>query len=57
MRCVRCCGLMVRDHFYDLLNDSGYLSIRGWRCVNCGNILDPLILRNKGYRSPYGVRV
>ncbi len=48
---------MVRDHFYDLLDDSGYLSIRGWRCVNCGNILDPLILRNKARCLPYGAQV
>ncbi len=57
MRCVRCQGLMVRDHFYDLLDDTGLLSIRGWRCVNCGNILDPLILRNKARCLPYGAQV
>lgn len=47
MNCTRCRGLMVKDQFYDMLDDSGNLSFRGWRCVCCGNVLDPLILRNK----------
>ena len=47
MRCVRCRGLMVKDQFYDMLDDSGHLSFYGWRCVCCGNVLDPLIQQNK----------
>ncbi len=38
---------MVQDHFYDMLDDSGHLSFVGWRCVCCGNVLDPLILKNQ----------
>jgi hypothetical protein len=38
---------MVRDHFYDLLDDTGHLSFGGWRCVSCGNVLDPVIVRNR----------
>ena len=53
MRCRRCRGLMVREQFYDMLDDSGFLSFYGWRCVCCGNVLDPLILMNKqGWRAP-----
>ncbi len=52
MRCMRCRGLMVRDQFYDMLDDSGYLSFYGWRCVCCGNVLDPLILKNRRGRRP-----
>ena len=53
MRCVRCCGLMVKDQFYDM-RDGGGLSFYGWRCVCCGNVLDPLIVRNqRGRRSFY----
>ena len=47
MRCARCRGLMVWDHFYDLLDDSVNLRISGRRCVNCGNILDLLIVVNR----------
>lgn len=57
MLCGRCRGLMVRDQFYDLLDDSGHLSFRGWRCVCCGNILDPLILKNKRARHFHITRV
>jgi hypothetical protein len=47
MRCVRCRGFMVKDQFFDIFDDSGHRSFYGWRCVCCGNILDPLILKNK----------
>lgn len=55
--CGRCRGLLVRDHFFDLLDDSGHLSFKGLRCVSCGNILDPLILKNRreGRNRPPGV--
>jgi hypothetical protein len=47
MQCPRCQGLMVPDHFSDLLYDGGYLSFDGWRCLCCGNVLDPVILGNR----------
>lgn len=47
MRCARCKGLMVPDHFFDLLDDSGQMTFRGWRCLCCGNIIDPLIEVNR----------
>jgi len=56
MQCTRCHGLMVLDHFYDLLDDSGRLSFRGLRCVCCGNVLDPLILKNRRGLHSYQVR-
>lgn len=36
MRCQRCQGYMVSDHFMDLLNVKGELDCNGWRCLNCG---------------------
>ena len=50
MRCGRCRGLMVKDQFYDMLDDSGHLSFYAWRCVCCGNVLDPLIGKHKRER-------
>jgi len=38
---------MVPDQFWDLQNDVGYWSFQGWRCLCCGNILDPVIIRNQ----------
>lgn len=50
MHCERCRGLMVFDRFMDVLGDTGQLWCRGWRCVVCGDIVDPVILGNR--RSP-----
>lgn len=47
MRCRRCDGFMLKDRFYDLLDDCGGLSIDAWRCVNCGEVLDGRIESNR----------
>ena len=46
MRCQRCQGRMISDHFMDLLNGSDGLDFTGRRCLNCGAITDPIIIRN-----------
>jgi hypothetical protein len=48
MGCGRCRGLMVVDHFIDMQDDSGHLWLRGWRCVNCGVVVEPEILIHRG---------
>lgn len=47
MQCPRCRGLMVLDQFFDFHHDGCYLSFDGWRCLCCGNVLDPVILGNR----------
>ena len=43
MRCTRCGGLMVLEGFEDLIGlGSGDHEYTGWRCINCGAIVDPL---------------
>lgn len=44
MKCPRCQGWMVHDQFSDLRDDTGRLHWEGWRCLNCGAIMDPLVL-------------
>ncbi len=46
MRCSRCGGLMTREAFTDLL-DSMERVCDGWRCVNCGEIIDAVVMRNR----------
>lgn len=41
-RCPRCSGLMVAEWCEDL---SDYTA---QRCVQCGEVIDPVILRNRG---------
>jgi hypothetical protein len=50
MDCPRCKSMMIEDVFEDLSDDTGLLSFPGWRCVTCGEILDPLIMKNRAAR-------
>lgn len=45
--CSRCGGLMVSDFCMDLLNSTGELDFAAKRCVQCGEVVDPVILRNR----------
>ncbi len=47
MLCRRCRGLMVKDRFTDLLDDTGKMQFLGWRCLACGEIVDLVILSNR----------
>lgn len=52
MSCHRCHGLMVRDSFVDLRDDTGRLKFQGWRCVNCGEVVDPVVLAHRVDEQP-----
>ncbi len=53
MTCPRCKGIMVRDTFEDMQDDTGALSFPGWRCLTCGEVLDPVITQNRqSHREP-----
>jgi hypothetical protein len=45
--CLRCGGLMVKDVSMDLWNSTSELECATSRCVQCGDIVDPVILRNR----------
>ena len=47
MRCSRCAGLMVEDHSIELDVLEDEKEIVAWRCVNCGHIIEPVMLRNR----------
>ncbi len=57
MGCQRCQGLMVVDHFIDMQDDSGHLWLRGWRCVNCGDVVEPGILLHRGAQRSLWARL
>jgi hypothetical protein len=38
---------MVTDSLVDLLESSIPMWMKGWRCVSCGNIVDPLIQQHR----------
>jgi hypothetical protein len=43
MNCARCNGLMVVDDCLDIKGGMGELWIRAYRCIMCGNLMDPII--------------
>lgn len=47
MECLRWQGLMVEDHFFDLAGTQDFMWMKGWRCMNCGHAVDPLIEANR----------
>ena len=47
MQCTRCDGLMVADSLIDMQESSIPTWMKAWRCVSCGNIVDPLIQRHR----------
>lgn len=55
MNCSRCQGLMIRDHFMDFDGTIGHMWIHGYRCMNCGNMHDPVIEQHRRankYQAP-----
>ena len=49
--CARCGGLMVNDFCLDVLNSIGESRFDAKRCVQCGEVVDPVILKNRGARQ------
>ena len=57
MGCPRCHNLMVEETFVDVETSPSVWSFTGWRCVSCGEILDPIILQNRTlHPEPQGGR-
>ena len=51
-RCLRCGGLMVPEQCFDFLSDNGRLDFPAKRSVQCGDLVDPVILHNRRLRLP-----
>jgi hypothetical protein len=43
MTCHRCGGLMLAEQYDDLHDYAEHAEFLGWRCVNCGAVLDAVI--------------
>ena len=57
MHCTRCEGLMVPDDLIDMQESSIPMWMKGWRCVSCGNIVDPLIQRHRMIQESGAMRL
>ena len=49
--CTRCDGLMVQDFCMDVLVCIGETEFAAKRCVQCGEVVDSVILRNRGTKQ------
>lgn len=47
MRCSRCQGCMIEDYLLDMEDSSGPMWLQAWRCMNCGNVFDSVLERNR----------
>ncbi len=57
--CPRCGGLLLTQHYIDLLDDTGEIDITAWHCTICGEVLDPVIVKNRQSPAPnllYGTK-
>ena len=45
--CNRCGGLLIGEGLFDLFDDTGQMRRWARRCVQCGDIVDPLILKHR----------
>lgn len=55
VRCWRCRGLMVVESCFDFASDTGQLDCLTRRCVQCGEVIDPVILQNRRLQSEMNV--
>ena len=57
--CGRCGGLLVTEQYIDLRDDTGEIDFTALRCASCGEVVDPVILRNRQGPPPnllYGTK-
>ena len=45
--CTRCGGLFIRESLFDLYDETGQMRRWALRCVQCGDVVDSLILKNR----------
>ena len=53
VKCLRCGGLLVAEPGTDFWDDAGNLAVR--RCVQCGGLVDQVILQNRQRRPTGGL--
>jgi len=47
IQCFRCTGLMVVEESFDSIAGDAHAGFPVRRCVQCGEVIDPVILQNR----------
>jgi hypothetical protein len=55
IRCPRCMGLMMVEESFDSIAGGGQAGSLVRRCVQCGEVVDPVILKNRQLRLGTGL--
>ena len=45
--CIRCNGMLIPESLFDLLDNSGEMRRWAYRCIQCGDVVDPLIIQHR----------
>jgi hypothetical protein len=53
MTCRRCGGCQCWSHFQSWGGTSAAWEYDGWLCLNCGEVVDPLILLNRTLQKQF----
>ena len=53
--CTRCSGHMAQELCTDFESDCGYSTFWALRCIQCGDIVDEVILRNRTLFHPKNI--
>ena len=51
--CSRCAGLMVIEESFDSMTGRADVDFQVKRCVQCGEVIDPVILQNRRAQLGY----
>ena len=54
--CVRCGGYLVKEDFVDLGGTCEPVMTVACRCMNCGNVVDELIIQHQKSSPPRPIR-
>ena len=52
-------GVMLVTPYIDLQDDTRQIGLTAWRCMSCGEVIDPVILQNRERPAPnllYGTK-
>jgi len=53
MDCHRCHGFMVTEHLVDVFDGPSPTHAAVWRCLNCGELYDTLVLSHRMYQRTH----
>jgi len=54
LKCDRCGGMMSFEQMINTSQEGPEWSFKAWRCLFCGEVIDPLILANRFQLAGYG---